>query len=415
MFLPLLLTKTVLDNEFEQDKQFDFIGTAYLVKALHEQLPSDAFLNTLNTYPDEANIPVKLTELAKVPLSKTILDDLKNDQMVVQEVDGQHILFSLLNDMTLLQVGPMLTVPLLEELTIWYDASLAWVIALSLLLIIFSLQRKLYILEKAAYEFGKGNLSYRISTRKKDQLGKLNSSFNQMATLIERAVNTQKHFINAAAHELRTPLSRVCFELNVLEGDCKTAQQIAHIESINQDIEELSELIDELLSYAKLESNQHTTPFESHCIASSISMLVEQHKKLAPEVLLDVNKHDNAQDTVIYCNLKAINRAISNLLTNALKHASTRVQITSYVEASQLYIVVEDDGQGIDAKLREQVFEPFARLDGSRTKETGGFGLGLAIVKQIAHWHQGKVYVERSELGGAKFILMLPTTHAIDL
>ena len=101
-------------------------------------------------------------------------------------------------------------------------------------------------------------------------------------------------------------------------------------------------------------------------------------------------------------------RAAQNLATNAARYARQRVAITCVRQRDQIHLHVDDDGPGIPPEAREKVFEPFCRLDESRTADTGGAGLGLAIVQRIARLHDGKVRVDDGPLGGARFTLSLP-------
>jgi signal transduction histidine kinase len=102
-----------------------------------------------------------------------------------------------------------------------------------------------------------------------------------------------------------------------------------------------------------------------------------------------------------------LERAIQNLITNALRYAQTKVRVTVTI-VKDIEITVEDDGDGVPAADRQRIWQPFSRLESSRNKAGGGFGLGLAIVAKILEWHQGIAYVTESSLGGASFHLRWP-------
>ena len=108
------------------------------------------------------------------------------------------------------------------------------------------------------------------------------------------------------------------------------------------------------------------------------------------------------------CDGHFIERVTQNLVTNAIRYANSNIAITAVIHEDKLYLSVEDDGEGIAAADFDKVFKAFTRLDQSRNKEQGGFGLGLAIVKKIVDWHRGQCQVSCSELGGAKFLVILP-------
>ena len=98
-------------------------------------------------------------------------------------------------------------------------------------------------------------------------------------------------------------------------------------------------------------------------------------------------------------------RAISNLLSNAIRHAEKEIHVTVKNHVNGFSIYVDDDGVGIPENKREILFDLFARGDQSRSRDAGGYGIGLAIVKQVVEWHQGQVYVQDSPLGGARFVV----------
>ncbi|MDB5746065.1 MAG: sensor protein RstB, partial [Massilia sp.] len=105
---------------------------------------------------------------------------------------------------------------------------------------------------------------------------------------------------------------------------------------------------------------------------------------------------------------RTLGRALSNLLRNAQKYAAGTIHVVARRDGARVTIAVEDDGPGIPDDERERVFEPFYRLDRSRDRATGGFGLGLSIVRKALQLHGGSVHVERSALGGARFVVDLP-------
>jgi signal transduction histidine kinase len=105
---------------------------------------------------------------------------------------------------------------------------------------------------------------------------------------------------------------------------------------------------------------------------------------------------------------RLMGRAVKNILRNARRHAVKQVTLRVSCEAGEARILVEDDGRGVPEQECERIFEPFARLDAARDRESGGVGLGLAIVRQIARWHDGRAWVENSVTGGARFVIAWP-------
>jgi two-component system OmpR family sensor kinase len=123
----------------------------------------------------------------------------------------------------------------------------------------------------------------------------------------------------------------------------------------------------------------------------------------------NINIQNQCDNVILQADGHFAERAISNLISNALKYADSQIIISSEQTADEITISVEDDGPGVANEMREKIFDAFYRPDKSRARHQGGAGLGLAIVKRIQDWHHGHCEVESSKLGGAKFILSYPT------
>ncbi len=108
-----------------------------------------------------------------------------------------------------------------------------------------------------------------------------------------------------------------------------------------------------------------------------------------------------------------LRRALSNLITNAMRHAESQVRVSFAIDGETARLEVDDDGPGVPEADWEKVFTPFLRLDDSRTRASGGHGLGLSIVRRIVYWHGGRSQVGHSALGGARFSLVWPRQHAV--
>ena len=110
-----------------------------------------------------------------------------------------------------------------------------------------------------------------------------------------------------------------------------------------------------------------------------------------------------------------IERAIQNVLINAIKYANNKISVTIEEREKDVQVIIDDDGKGIEQKNRRRIFEPFFRPDGSRSRDKGGVGLGLSIVTRVQSWHQGKCCVDDSPLGGARFVLSYPKHSSLTL
>lgn len=257
------------------------------------------------------------------------------------------------------------------------------------------LWRDLKILQKATENFGKGDFTETPKVSKNSVIAPVVETFKTMSGRISRLVEEQKELTNAVSHELRTPLSRLKFSL-ALQGDKDNGMA--------QDVKELEALVDEMLSYSRLESTSRSLVLESVNINQLLQNLLEKLGTNCDKTL--ALKTQSQVDWV--CDGHFIERALQNLITNAIRYAEDLVQVGILCDNNTLTFIVEDDGPGIAENEQAQIFKPFVRLDKSRNRDRGGFGLGLAIVKRIVQWHQGQCAVGNSPLGGARFTITIP-------
>ncbi|TYL48453.1 ATP-binding protein [Marinomonas sp. IMCC 4694] len=234
-------------------------------------------------------------------------------------------------------------------------------------------------------------------------LKELAYSFDSMSSHIQRLLKVQREMINAISHELRTPIARLRFGLEVMKDEVN-AQAGKSIEALEGDVEELNTLVDEVLTYGKLEDGSLELSFEELSIIQLVDAILENNHLLLQHLTVTVKIE--AQDHLVLADEHHLSRALQNLILNAAKYASSRIVLTFSSDAERWQLDIEDDGPGIPIEDRDKVFIPFQRLDNSRTRASGGYGLGLAIVQRIAFWHGGAVLIDESETGGAKFSLI---------
>ncbi|MFS9541336.1 ATP-binding protein, partial [Klebsiella pneumoniae] len=224
-------------------------------------------------------------------------------------------------------------------------------------------------IETAAQRFGEGHLSERIHFDSMSSFERLGVAFNQMADNINALIASKKQLIDGIAHELRTPLVRLRYRLEMSENLTEAESQ-----ALNRDIGQLEALIEELLTYARLDRPQTELSLTTPDFPAWISDHVEDIQMVNPqrEVALATLTHGNygALD------MRLMERVLDNLVNNALRYSSQRVAVSLTLQGSRASLLVEDDGPGIAPEERERVFEPFVRLDPSRDRATGGCGLG---------------------------------------
>ena len=226
-------------------------------------------------------------------------------------------------------------------------------------------------------------------------------AIDRMAARIHELLESQKRLTSSVAHELTTPITQLVFALELFKESGLGADAAAVIVGMESDLKELESLVAELLEYARLE---HSSVFEPEEISldSLLARVVEssEHLPAAGKSIALVEPTSGLGR--VRCDAHQMHRAVFNLLRNALLYAATRVQVSAERHGERTCIHVDDDGPGIPSSESRRLFEPFARLDASRARHTGGYGLGLAIVQQVAKLHGGSAMIAASPLGGAR-------------
>jgi signal transduction histidine kinase len=261
--------------------------------------------------------------------------------------------------------------------------------------------RDLERLGQVAEQIGSGDFSVQAAPVRSATVKPFAAAIDQMSLRIGELIDAQKRLTNSVAHELTTPITQLVFALAILKEPPDRTRTAQLIDGMSEDLNELESLVAELLEYARLE---HTAVFEPELV--DVRQLLEraldhvQHKPDHGKVIaLDPQE---GRGTRVRCDAHQMQRAVLNLLRNALHYAQRQVTLSVQQRDGRTCIHVDDDGPGIPAEERVRLYEPFARADASRTRDTGGHGLGLAIVQQVAKLHGGVSRIEASPLGGAR-------------
>ncbi|WP_439870367.1 ATP-binding protein [Pseudomonas syringae] len=268
-------------------------------------------------------------------------------------------------------------------------------------------------LKRTAMKLGNGNLAERTQISPSSNIGELAQVFDKMAQDIEGLLNQQQELLNAVSHELRTPLSRLEFGMALVMADPLEPPTRLRLEQMLNHVRELDTLIDELLSYTRLQSPYQTperqeVPMQAYLDSVLGAFIDEQESR---NFTLILNFETASERFVLDPRMTA--RAIQNLINNAIRYSDGMVRVSAKSQSGiGLVFSVEDDGIGIPVNERERVFEPFYRMDRSRDRLTGGFGLGLAISRRAIECQGGTITVGASTLGGARFEIILPCTQA---
>ena len=224
-----------------------------------------------------------------------------------------------------------------------------------------------------------------------DEIGKLISTFNSLLEKVHISSISQKQFISNASHELKTPLTSLKLQIEKLKKEGSVEKK--NLAGIEEDIFEIQSILEALLTLET--SSKGDGSNEEINLNSLIKTAVED---------TDIDFKNNLQIKVI-ANQKILKLMINNLIGNAEKFKSKKITISTELIGESPSVIVEDDGVGINPENYDLIFTPFWQDDESRTRNSGGKGLGLSIVKNIVTKYGWSVSVDRSELGGAKFII----------
>lgn len=360
---------------------------------------------------DDKKLQKQFASITGIPLSVIETDDIawlaqqevrldKGEAIVVYDHNDRPLIYiKSNNNQHLLQLGPLPTkqTDTFAKYAILFISHL--LLALFISLWIQPVWRDLRYLKSTAAQVAQNNFNLKQETRSHSPISGVVTAINNMASKILSLLSEQKQLINAVSHELRTPLARLRFSLALVEGSNKEQS-----DDINQDISEIESLIDEMLNYSRLE---HISQELTKSRVNVSELLINQVEKLQRGTNIELKA--NIDDKLIcFCQGELLERACQNLITNAIRHAQSKVVVTAACQQQVLTITVNDDGQGISPENRKEIFNPFYRLDKSRNKSQGGFGLGLAIVKKAIDWHRGNCQVTESTLGGAEFTVSIP-------
>jgi two-component system, OmpR family, sensor histidine kinase ArlS len=248
----------------------------------------------------------------------------------------------------------------------------------------------------------------RIEENKFSELNQLSVSYNKMLERLSEAFEMQRQFTANAAHELRTPLAVMQLQIDLYNSskhpDNDTSAQQT-INMITEQTERLSKMVRTLLDMSELQTIARD---EEIAIAALVEEVLADLEPLAQEKGINlIEKCDNVllmgSDILIY-------RLVYNLVENAIKYnfSDGTVTVTATQQNRQLHLTVEDTGNGIPEELKERIFEPFFRLDKSRSRELGGVGLGLALVREIVRVHNGSILVKNNANSGTTFEVIFP-------
>ena len=381
-----------------------------LMRSELREIPPRNWSKTLDELDLNLSFDLRIEPLSKFELGESSMQHLRAGDIVA--LDDQYTFIQRIpRSHYVLAVGPIPYLYFMHEMRL-LDIALMAFIAISLAFPVFIWMRPhwqdMLRLESAAQRFGDGHLTERIHFDSMSSFERLGVASNQMADNINALIASKKQLIDGIAHELRTPLVRLRYRLEMSEN-LTEAESLA----LNRDIGQLEALIEELLTYARLDRPQTELSLTTPDLPGWIAAHVEDVQSVNPQRQVVIGEITHGDFGAL--DMRLMERVLDNLINNAMRYSQSKIQVSLTLNGSQACLRVEDDGPGIAASVRERVFEPFVRLDPSRDRATGGCGLGLAIVHSIVVAMGGHASCESSSLGGASFILQWPIYHHISL
>ena len=289
------------------------------------------------------------------------------------------------------------------ELPTWSFALIVGLVALVIGGSYFAVRRLIrpvHWLNEGVKEIGKGHLDHQVPVASSDELGELSTSFNEMAKQVREMIQSRDRLLLDVSHELRSPLTRMKVAAEFIENAPAK-------EKIQQEVYELETMVTELLESERLKSQAGTITFTDTDLVALLRDVIKSYNGIGPGVELTTSPSHLS----LPVDHQRIRVAIRNLLENALKFSRPElgpINVRVEKKTESTLISVQDFGLGMPSEDQTKIFEPFYRVDPSRTRDTGGYGLGLSLVKKIMEAHGGNVRVS-SELGkGSTFTLDFP-------
>jgi len=252
--------------------------------------------------------------------------------------------------------------------------------------------RPILRLAQAAESFGKGR-EIEFRPRGAREVRQAGHAFIEMRRRIERAIEQRTAMLNGVSHDLRTILTRFKLSLALMDEDAP------EIDALKKDVDEMSRMLEAYLAFARGDAGEQAVETDMGAMLAALKADAERDGHATAVTV--------SGDPIAIVRPDAFKRCLGNLVSNAARHGD-RIALTAVHDERWLTITIDDDGPGIPAENRDEVFKPFVRLDEARNVDEGGTGLGLAIARDIARSHGGDVQLGASPLGGLRATVRVP-------
>jgi len=393
------LVKTESDAlQIYRDMGSDLIGS----------VDSQAELATIVSFwPDSNPIKLGLINSRELVLPAELEQQMNSGLPLVLESESEVTLFfSTAGSEQVLSLSPPKVAsetPLRVVLTMLFYGGMISLI----LLWIYPLARRLLALGRTARAFGEGQLDKRVSTHRRSFLYGIESEFNAMARRIQSLIADNKMLASAVSHDLRTPLARLRFGIDLLD-EAKDEQVRAEYQlRLSNDLTTMESLVDVLLEYARLDKQLSDMPKTATDLNALVSASVESLNDIEGKT---IEWQQQGEQFVVQAHSRYATMLINNLLQNAINYGRRHVHVSLVRKRNSIVLSIEDDGPGIPGDQHEEILKPFVRGSPNQQKDTHkGYGMGLAIASRIAQWHDATFSISHSvTLGGAQFDIVFP-------
>ena len=361
--------------------------------------------------------PIQIEKVQNLPLDSEQIGRLRLDHSIILYRDNATVrgtTISIVSPMPsspseVLVLGP---VPLFNWMPFQLAAGITllslFVLSLGVYGLLVPMQRRLREVNYALHRMKSGDMTLRLPVDGTDEMASLATNYNSMSDHIQRLIEAQRELMRAVSHELRTPVARIRFGMEMLAEEDDYDYRLQQVDMIDKDIEALNTLIDEIMTYAKLEQGTPSLDFEKIVLFEVLDQVIVETEALKTQKEIELLAPPI--NLVVDAERRYLHRVVQNLVGNAVRYCDHKVIVSGGIDDTGMaYVQVEDDGAGVPEEERQRIFEAFARLDDSRTRASGGYGLGLSIVSRIAYWFGGKIAVDQSPiLGGTRFTMSWP-------
>ncbi|MCW8831819.1 MAG: ATP-binding protein [Colwellia sp.] len=401
------------DPKNEQENQSTLVYRQ-LAQGLAKQLDKqteESLSETVRLFQQQYKIKTQLVLSNDIALPEALLAQLTHESgLLLASKNDQYLLKKLLqHPQYLLQINFPLEQQENQPFNFLLTLALYLGICGILILWVFPLSRRLYLLNNAAAKIGAGQLNIRISPSRFSYIKMLEKSFNSMASQIEKLVADNKILARSLSHDIRTPIACLRFGLEAAIDSKTLEKKNSYLTRMDSELTNMEEMTSAFLEYASMERQALHLKKQQTDVNALVNSAINNCRPLAEQKqvsikLISANPNINYLLDYHWCY-----RALVNLISNAIGYANNQVLINLTINNKQLTITIEDDGKGVASDKLDVIFTPFVKLDPNRSREQGHFGLGLAICAKVVDWHQGTITtMNNNRLSGACFTLSFP-------